>query len=77
MDATRTLKNFEADLLKAREDLKEMTRARDSSMEHMCLGLKLIRHMWEASLLDVRLSKTVRHNQSGQYLLIQYLLIGD
>ena len=30
MDAMRTLKNFEADLLKAREDLKEMTRARDS-----------------------------------------------
>ena len=30
MDATRTLKNFEADLLKAREDLKKMTRARDS-----------------------------------------------
>ena len=41
----------------------------------MCLRLKLIRHMWEASLLDVRLSKTVRHNQSGQYLLIQYLLL--
>ena len=31
LDATRTLKNFEADLLKAREDLKEMTRARDSA----------------------------------------------
>ena len=30
LDATRTLKNSEADLLKAREDLKEMTRARDS-----------------------------------------------
>ena len=29
--ATRTLKNSEADLLKAREDLKEMTRARDST----------------------------------------------
>ena len=37
---------------------------------HMCLGLKLIRHMWEASLPDVGLSKTVRHNQSEQYLLI-------
>ena len=36
----------------------------------MCLGLKLIRHMWEASLSDVGLSKTVRHSQSGQYLLI-------
>ena len=30
LDATRTLKNSEADLLKAREDLKEMIRARDS-----------------------------------------------
>ena len=31
LDATQTLKNFEADLLKAREDLKEMTRAKDSA----------------------------------------------
>ena len=31
MDAARTLKNSEADLLKAMEDLKEMTRARDSA----------------------------------------------
>ena len=30
LDATRTFKNSEADLLKAREDLKEVTRARDS-----------------------------------------------
>ena len=30
LDATRTLKNSEVDLLKAREDLKKMTRARDS-----------------------------------------------
>ena len=30
LDATRTLKNFEADLLKEREDLKDMTKARDS-----------------------------------------------
>ena len=30
MDAARTLKNSEANLLKAREDLKEMIRARDS-----------------------------------------------
>ena len=29
-DATRTLKNFEADLLKVREDLKEVTRAKDN-----------------------------------------------
>ena len=31
LDATLTLKNFEADPLKARENLKEMTRARDSA----------------------------------------------
>ena len=31
LDATRTLKNSEANLLKAKEDLKEMTRARDST----------------------------------------------
>ena len=31
LDATRTLKNSKADLLKAMEDLKEMTRARDSA----------------------------------------------
>ena len=31
LDAIRTLKNSEADLLKAREDLKEVIRARDSA----------------------------------------------
>ena len=31
LDATRTLKNSEVDLLKAMEDLKEVTRARDST----------------------------------------------
>ena len=31
LDANQTLKNFEADFLKAREDLKEMTRARDNA----------------------------------------------
>ena len=31
LDATRTLKNSETYLLKAREDLKEVTRARDSA----------------------------------------------
>ena len=31
MDVTRTLKNSEANLLKAREDLKEKIRARDST----------------------------------------------
>ena len=30
LDATRILKNSEADLLKVKEDLKEVTRARDS-----------------------------------------------
>ena len=30
LDATRTLKNSEADRLKAREELKEVTRAKDS-----------------------------------------------
>ena len=29
LDATRILKNFEADLTRAREDMKEMTRQRD------------------------------------------------
>ena len=31
LDATRILKNSEVDLLKVKEDLKEMTRARDSA----------------------------------------------
>ena len=31
LDATGTLKNSKADLLKAREDLKEVTRTRDSA----------------------------------------------
>ena len=31
LDATRTFKNSETDLLKGREDLKEVTRARDSA----------------------------------------------
>ena len=31
LDATQTLKNSEADLSKVREELKEMTRARDSA----------------------------------------------
>ena len=31
LDATQTFKNSEADLLKAMEDLKEVTRARDST----------------------------------------------
>ena len=35
LDATRTLKNSETNLLKAREDLKEVTRARDSAEEDL------------------------------------------
>ena len=31
LDATRTFKNSEIDLLKAREDLKEVTRAKDNA----------------------------------------------
>ena len=31
LDATRTLKNSKTDLLKAKEDLKEVTRARNST----------------------------------------------
>ena len=31
LDATRTLKDSETDLLKAKEDLKEVTRATDSA----------------------------------------------
>ena len=31
LDATRTLKNSETDLLKVKEDLKEVTRARNSA----------------------------------------------
>ena len=38
LDATRTLKNSEADLLKAMEDLKEVTRARDSTESSLATG---------------------------------------
>ena len=40
LDAMRTLKNFEADLLKAREDLKEVTRARDSAKSSLASAQK-------------------------------------
>ena len=40
-------------------DLFNPTSGRDTS--HMCLGHKLIRHMWEASLPNVGLNKSVRH----------------
>ena len=33
LDATRTLKNSETDLLKSKKDLNEVTRARDSAEE--------------------------------------------
>ena len=41
---------------------------------HSSLGQRLIRHEWEASLLDVRLNKSLRtkaqrHFQRGQYLI--------
>ena len=42
MDATRTLKNSEADLLKAKEDLKEMTRARDSTESGLASAQKQV-----------------------------------
>ena len=40
LDATRTFKNSEADLLKAMEDLKEVTRARDSTESGLASALK-------------------------------------
>ena len=52
LDAIRTLKNFEADLLKAREDLKKMTRARDSAESGLASAQKQAkdqtRHLLEA-----------------------------
>ena len=42
LDANRTLKNFEADFLKAREDLKEMTRARDSAESGLASAQKQV-----------------------------------
>ena len=40
MDATCTIKNSEADFLKAREDLKEVTRARDSAKSGLASAQK-------------------------------------
>ena len=40
LDATRTLKNSKTDLLKAREDLKEMTRARNSTESSLASAQK-------------------------------------
>ena len=52
MDTMRTLKNSEADLLKAREDLKELTRARDNAESGLASAQKQAedqtRHLLEA-----------------------------
>ena len=52
LDATRTLKNFEADLLKARKDLKEVTKARNSAESSLASAQKQAedqtRHLLEA-----------------------------
>ena len=44
MDATRTFKNSEVDLLKAREDLKEMIRARDSAESGLASAQKQVKN---------------------------------
>ena len=43
LDATRTLKNSEADLLKAREDLKDMTRAKDNAESGLASAQKQVK----------------------------------
>ena len=43
LDATQILKNSEADLLKAREDLKEMTRVRDSAESGLASAQKQVK----------------------------------
>ena len=52
LDTTRTLKNSEADLLKAKENLKEATRAKDSAKAGLAGAQKQtedqIRHLQEA-----------------------------
>ena len=52
LDATRTLKNSKADLLKVRERLKEMTRAKDSAKSSLTSTQKQAkdqtRHLLEA-----------------------------
>ena len=42
MDATRTLKNSKIDLLKVREDLNEVTRARDSTEANLASAQKQV-----------------------------------
>ena len=44
LDVTQTLKNFETDLLKAMEDLKEMTRVRDSAESGLANSQKQVEH---------------------------------
>ena len=52
LDAAWTLKNYEVDLTKAREDLKDMTRARDSAEASLAGAQKQAgdqtRHLLEA-----------------------------
>ena len=42
LDATRTLKNSEIDLLKVREDLKEVTRAKDNAESGLASAQKQV-----------------------------------
>ena len=44
LDVTQTLKNSETDLLKAMEDLKEMTRVRDSAESGLANSQKQVEH---------------------------------
>ena len=50
MDATRTFKNSEVDLLKAREDLKEMIRARDSAESGLASAQKQVKNQMRSLL---------------------------
>ena len=43
LDATWTLKNSKADLLKAREDLKDMTRAKDNAESGLASAQKQVK----------------------------------
>ena len=51
LDAMRTLKNSETDLLKARKDLKEVTRARDSAKAGLASAQKQAED-WTRRLLE-------------------------
>ena len=52
LDVTQTLKNSETDLLKAMEDLKEMTRVRDSAESGLANSQKQVEHQTRC-LLEV------------------------